>query len=901
MLQDCYVRIGRGRIAGCVPLTVSLLSSLYALPQAEEPDLLAVLQGIGDGFPWAGSLLVAPEQTATIVGTMLRQVMLSTRMLDPTEVAAEMLPEGSRARLHLSALRNLWATRPEIVPADLVVLKGFLAMGADDALQSVAIIRRSAAIGLSALELAVLDRLEQHHPSCSHDDLDYRRLITERLAPAAPASTLARHAQLSLRDATAGRVASDGSLCVLSVRDSVTEAEAAFAIVQRWLRTDPTLTPADVGIIVPETSIHTAHLAEVAVRCGLVLSGLPASTERRNVGAELVSLFLQCLRHPTPSMASASLHASILMPWGSLAGAEMARRIMSGEVTPYHGIELSRAGRAMRALLALPAPTTGSELADRLRRLMRRLGGNDISLQVQRAEARGWIAVLLREVVEDEQPPTWDRLIALASSYANGRGSRGSAFKGGIAVLHDAELPKRNFRRLLVLGFNDGFYPRKAGGNPLFLDSEVEAIAAATGLLLPSRQQALDHSLARFQRQLCAAIDQIVLLCSERDGTGKPLVPSASLALIARLIEGVDKPEAIVASVAQVDSAWDALIDWRRRSEPISAVRPDPPIYYDLGRDLLKLRRNDDDTPRPQSPSRLEKLLVSPLAWLLDELGAKHVVWQPENLHVMLRGTLAHGVFEDIFVAGLALPASEAAAAQVPTSLLSRIGAEAPFLLAPEWEVERQVLQAEIARAARHWARVLADLGASVVANEFWLNGELLGHPVHGKADCLLLLADGQPIVVDHKKSGSGTRRKRLRAGCDLQVELYRRMRPRARDANDGAPIGTLSALWTSVAGPAVAYHMMNDGGVLVNGLKSASAYVEDFSGDIAELALAQLDLRFKALRSGQLHTNASADGPHFYKRLALGTYALTDSPLIGAFTRQNDTPSAFLGLIDHE
>jgi hypothetical protein len=889
VFQDCYLRIGTAPLAGCLPLSAALIASLYALPQPDEPDLIAILQGTPGDWPWAGSLAVAPEQTAQAVGAMLRQVMLATARLDPAEVHAEALPQGSRARVHLGALRDLWRGRPEVAPGDLAVLRAFLDAGAGEALQPVTLIGDPDGAELSALERSVVARLALQHPSAGQADPDYRRLIGERMVPAAPADTLVGHVQRGLLDAGAHAAAPDDSLCVLAVRDSLTEAEAALAIVQRWLRETPGLGQGDIGIIVPEGGAHAAHLAEVAGACGLVLSGLPVTGATRNAGAELVLLFLQCLRRPVPAMAWAALHANPLMGWDSAVGARMARRIIAGEGDPYKGLELDRAGRAMRALLAMPSPETGAELAERLRKLMRRLGGQGTALQMQRAEARGWLAKLLREIAEDDQPPTWDRLIALAGSYGNGGATRGPVFAGGIAVLHDGELPKRRFRRLLVLGFNDGCYPRKAGGNPLFLDSEVELVAAATGLRLSSRQQALDGALVRFQRQLCAASEQIVLLCSERDGAGKPLVPAASLALIARLVAGV---EDWVTPIGRA-GVWDRLVDWRGRPEFKSATRAAPPLHYDLGRDLLTLRRKDDGTPRPQSPSRLEKLLVSPLAWVLEELGAKHVAWLPETLDVMGRGTLAHGVFEDLFPAGQPVPTPDQAEAGVPALLAARIAGEMRFLQAPEWEVERGVLQADIIRAARHWAQVLADLGAQVVANEFWLEGELLGHPVHGKADCLLLLGDGQPLVVDHKKSSSGTRRKRLKAGADLQVELYRRMRPRVEDGDNGDPGSAAAVL--GQGGAAVAYHMMNDRGVLVNGVNAPGEHLEAFDDGIAEVALDQLAVRFAALRAGQVHTNASADEAHFYKAVALGTYALADSPLVAAFTRDDDTPSAFL------
>ena len=126
-----------------------------------------------------------------------------------------------------------------------------------------------------------------------------------------------------------------------------------------------------------------------------------------------------------------------------------------------------------------------------------------------------------------------------------------------------------------------------------------------------------------------------MLLCSERDGVGKPLAPAAGLALVARLVAGVGKVEELIAPLADGGAAWDALVDWRLRPEFKSAKRVQPPVHYEFGRDLLRIRRDGEGQVRPQSPSRLETLLVSPLAWLLEELSTKPVDWQPEALDVM--------------------------------------------------------------------------------------------------------------------------------------------------------------------------------------------------------------------------------------------------------------------------
>jgi hypothetical protein len=325
-------------------------------------------------------------------------------------------------------------------------------------------------------------------------------------------------------------------------------------------------------------------------------------------------------------------------------------------------------------------------------------------------------------------------------------------------------------------------------------------------------------------------------------------------------------------------------------------------VHFELGTDLLTLRRKADGSPRAQSPSRLEKLLVSPLAWLLSELGAEHLSWQPERLDVMLRGSLAHEVFEHLFTANTPPPDDAAITSRVPDLLMERIRAIAPFLQSANWAVERAALEAEIIKAARHWAHLLATMGARVVGNEFWLQGTLFDHPVHGKADCLLALTNGQPVVIDYKKSSSGGRRDRLNKGWDLQVELYRRMAVRV-DGNSSTDVKdvarTLQA-WNRPA--AVAYHTLNDGNLLINGADGFDhAETERIDGEIARNAMALLKTRFTALRSGQLQTNTSADETYFTRKAALGAYAFEDSPLIRAFMRDHKDPSVTIGSGDDD
>ena len=879
-----------GTVTGCQPLSVSLLASLYVLPTFPDASIRECLDRDAERMPWGASYAIAPDQTVAAVANMLRDVMLTTPDMQPSSINIERLPEGSRARLHLESLRDLWAENEAAIPADLRVLKALLECDATDALQPVSIIWNRQNSNLTSLERRVLDHIESHHGKGTESDHDYRRLISDRDVPQASADTLLGHLQRNLINPDLRPMAADDSLCILSVRDSLAECEAAGGIVQHWLEQDATLRGSDIAILLADGGDHVFYLAEVFARAGLALSSLPGGDER-NIGAEAVLLFLQCRRRPAPAMALASLYSSPLLCWPPETGAQLATAVMDGDFTPRLAKALTGKEAALYDLIRSPSPTSSRQLAEQLRGFGQLLN-DDALLRDHMNEAKRRISRLIGELsAVPPGEPDWDRIIRIAADYRDTPSLRAPYHLGGATVLRSSEAPKRAYRKLLVLGFNDGCYPQAPAGNPFFLDSEIELIREATGLSLPSQAERLHGALDLLTRQLRAASEQTVILLSERNREGGSLAPSSSLPLITRLVEGADSPDAFVIPLDRADgSIWDRLICWQERPD-LSPMQQTPvPDGYDLGRNLLHLRQTEDGEPKPQSPSRLEKLLISPLAWVLDELGARHIPWQPEQLNVALRGSLAHEVFERLFVPGAPHPDDQDVEARVPDLLLDRIREIAPFLQSSAWVVERRTLETEIVKAAKHWSRALSSLGAEVVGNEFWLAGEIFGHPVRGKADCLIRLPDGLPVIVDYKKSGTTARRKRLKAQWDLQVDLYRRMSVQAdeRSRSDVHAIAACVEAWNDL--PAVAYHLLNDGGILVNGASDLTdAHVEIVEGDIAENARALIEERLRQLRAGQMVTNTADDEKFFKNKASLGVYALDSSPLVRAFMREGD------------
>lgn len=877
-------------VSGAIrPLTAELLRAVYLVPRPSAPfDLRDALAADGTA-PWSASLAVAPGETTAAVERALRELMLATRTLEPAEVDPSRLEAGSRARRHLEALLALWRSIGEALPDDLHAMRHVLRASAADALEPLPVLLAEGAT-LRPAERALVEHLIASHGAAPEAVAQAHAAAAAARQARAGAASLLGHVQRRLLDATVVRRARDGSLLVLGVRDDAMAADVAAGIAQGLLERHARLGPAGIGLLVPNDRTGAMHVAEAFGRAGLPLSGQTAPLDRKDLAGELLLHFLLARRSPAPAMALASLLASPLLPWPAEVGRELGRAIMAGDYQPRAAASLTGMARTIYGIIREEGDLRPKGLADELAVLENALPREPgLEPFVRRArELCGALRAVLATGTDAPEPP-WERLLAIAAPEPPSASAALVRTTGGVTVLGADEDPWREVSQLLVLGYAEGAYPGRAAGNPLFLDSEIALIRESCGIAMRSQAEAMRERLDLFRRQIGIASESAVFLAPYRDLAGGRLAPASSLPLVARCIVGIDDPEDLILDLDTTGAdGWPDIVP---RAPAVADTAPAPPAAETpriaLGRDLLELRRREDGGIRPQSPSRLETLIVSPLAWLLKELDAAEEVWAPEAADALRKGSLAHEVFERLFLPGAPLPAPEEIRDRVPRLLAERIRRTAPFLQASAWWLERGTLADEITRAALAWRSALHDAGAAIVANEFWLGGEVFGVGIHGKIDCLLRLADGQLVIVDHKKSGTRNRQGRLRAGWDLQVELYRRMaRGPAAARRDGA-VDEVAALLAAAPGVGVAYHLMNDGGILVQGaaLPAGQHVFTPVDDDISGAAIAKLLAEITALRRGQVTLNREGDRKFFKDTARMGLYAFDTSPLVGAFT----------------
>ena len=318
---------------------------------------------------------------------------------------------------------------------------------------------------------------------------------------------------------------------------------------------------------------------------------------------------------------------------------------------------------------------------------------------------------------------------------------------------------------------------------------------------------------------------------------------------------------------------------------------PQPPraiVMEDLefGRDLLALRRDAEGKPKPESPSSLETLMVSGLAWLLKRLEAEPLGWAPESANPLVLGTVAHKIFENLFQPGAALPTPEEIPRRVEALLDEVLKRQAPFLRGSQWSVERRNFAALTTKAALAWRDTLEQLGAEVLASEAWLKGEWSGIAVHGQTDLILGLPGDRLLVVDYKRSSSRKRLTQMQKGFDSQATLYRAM------LGSGGPThadrAELIARIAAARQVGVVYYMLNDQVALSDTALPGSAAVPGWrtlGNDIAGEAMTRIQQRIGEVRVGELRLNRDGDGEYFEKQAGIKPYALEVSPLIGLFS----------------
>jgi ATP-dependent helicase/nuclease subunit B len=881
-----------GLVVGSWPELLEWARRTYLLPEpGDDWDAIfrAALDDVEGAF-WKDSLSVAPAETMEAVLSALVQVISAT---DPERGLTDEIPNDfpDRPRRHLSDLRRLTKTLKDRLPPDLATLRAVLAAQPADALQHMRVHFLEGAPHLDRWQQSLVDKLNRDAGADDADpadpaDPDMRAALNQVLSHAnqkQPATALGI-LQSKLYTSARHDASLDGSAQWLGVRDFLQEAEVAAGIVQQMLAAHPELEPADIGLLIPDSFEYAVAVEDAFRLGGLALSGLPAERWRRDLGHEAVFHFLYCRQKPAPAMALAVCLSSPLMPWSRKVGARLAQAVMEGDYKLAPLDSASAPARKMLDLLRI-GDTRPETLAIALQEFTALLVDEDLhGTHVHRA--RSAAASLCARLYASQDIDWLELRRAVTPRFIRAEEATPDFNREGVTVWRESQEPWRGVRRLVVLGFARGAYPSSHRQSAVFSAEDLAVIRERTGLVLDTPAEVLARKRQQFVRQLRAASESVTFLIPRRDAMGANQPPSESLVFMSQLFAG---PESAQELIKELDSPEGrAQAAYLSLAPPAAPQPPRALLAKDLefGRDLLALRTDAAGNPKPQSPSSLETLMVSRLAWLLRHLDAEPLAWAPESSNPMLLGSVAHHVLECLFAPGRPLPDETQIRDSIETHIDEAVRQMAPFLRGALWQVEMRHFKELTTRAALAWRTVLNHLDAEVLACEAWLQGSWAGVPIHGQTDLILGLPGGRLLVVDYKRSKHAKRLAQMKNGYDCQAHLYRTMLQTGglKHGDDAA----LAARLRSAAAPGVVYFMLNDQVALSDALLPGCGAIPGWhvlDNDVAEHAMALIGRRLEEVRSGRLTLNRADDQAFFEKVAGLTPYALEKSPLIALFT----------------
>lgn len=856
---------------------ISVLQQVYLQTEATdtwETNIHATAKEMHDAF-WSKSLKVAEKETLSAISDALGSLLEGSVPGQSLSLdISKQLPV--RAGRHLQDLIRLHAKSGYILPPALSAISTLLVTPKPSLSRQVAVYHQSDIQHLSLWQKALLKKISDDCSLQPDPDLVHFHRSAFEMSGEKSADNLLSHLQKNLFLATQKKAMRDESIQWVAARDYLAEVEVAAGMIQSALRRDPSLKYADIGILLPTAAEYSQAVRAVFSSSGLPVSALTHTTILRDIGRETVLHFLLSVRKPAPVMSLASLVTSPLMPWTLEKGRILATRIMNGDVDLD---ELQHFARHLTSESIDPA-----ELNTALWSFSKFLTSSE-EMAVHLGRARQTISSI-RSLLQEEEVVPWEKILSVAAPEEFSGQVETIMTREGIAVFSEREEPWRQLRYLFILGFASGHYPKVTGLSSIFAESDLRIFNEEFGYSIETRTEIAQRRREQFRRQLMSASEKVTILMPRRDGMGESIHPSETLTFMAQLIEGVKSPDELV---YDLDSAAD--LD---RTDLLARAPESKPKYprtlaaedVTLPHNLLKMRVNKEGEQKPESPSGLETLMVSPLAWLLRRYNMEPKEWAPEELDMMGKGTLAHAVFEHLFAPGRSIPLESEIRDDVPSLLHNAITELMPFMLSPEWRVERRHLERDINEAALHWRAILTHLGATVIAVEVKLVGSLDGLPLTGNADLLLELPCGRMYVVDYKKSKSKDRRERMTKSYDSQANLYRVMLQTG--GIDGSAEELTEAMKQTEIG--AMYYLMNDQTALTDTsgwIKTGIGGVYEMGGGISVNAMEMIKERIAELEQGKIILNSATDEEWFKKNAGTKAYALDNSPLVRLFMKQ--------------
>ncbi len=650
----------------------------------------------------------------------------------------------------------------------------------------------------------------------------------------------------------------------LTCRDHVEEVEAVTSLIQTAL--DTGTVPERIAVVVPQGGDYELWLEKHFENAGTISSNVRHESEVFDWQSALIHDLLNTLAQPEASMALMSVMVNPLMPWSARMGHKFAvhcakrKSLTSDEETEQSLLDI---------IQNAPEKTTTSvidwlkAIAGLCRKnIYKGLNGQRMKGLIENTER------LLSLYDAEDFAERINRVLRQMPVATLESGENRIRYLNAINIIQDKEHLPFQVDQLFILGFNQDHYsyrPEHTGAIPR---EAWDSIASETGLAVPTMDASQEYWQKDFAELLNRAEKGVTFLRSTNNFLGESLEPSESLLDMALCFQEMEElaPEKLETPILR--SGHPLL-----RTEIVEIKEEATPELDDMEFDcnLQTARLDDNGDFGQESPSSLEKLMVSPLAWLLNRLYIESCIWKPETPDIRVQGNVAHKVFELFFND----PKNTMGESLINSLFDQAVNEEAPFLNTDRWSLKRAKLRDEVFGALNDLANWCDKLGWQVTHTEDEIEGSLWGIKVRGRVDAIL--SDGQQaLIIDYKKSKHTNRLTRLEKGYDLQTYIYRALYQQGHPGS------------TSLSG----YFTVNDATLVTDQALPGSGMLSMVQPRVtldaqSENAVAFVEERLKAIQDGMITLN-QADDVKEWRKLGITDYSTKDNPVIARFILDN-------------
>ncbi|MGR5258334.1 PD-(D/E)XK nuclease family protein [Vibrio astriarenae] len=685
---------------------------------------------------------------------------------------------------------------------------------------------------------------------------------------------------------------SSDNLSIISARDELEECQVLISRLHAVLDKQPS-SKSDIAVVLPKHSHHRQLLQSMMVDAGIAFSILSVASNEYQWDVlllkELIELFLvkKQAQGYVADIQYASMLVNPLMPWSVAFGQKQYRLYLSNkdylENAEYNQYIDDKYLSLLRLLFSpISHSANVVEWLESITPLLRVRGRYNQSSFIKQFDA---IKLSISDIANN------DEAIANISKHLDPQVVQTECenrwFLNSILLMSEQDMLIKPVEHLFVLGFNKGAFEVKPKVPGVFQLDQWRAISQAivptTETLhrltsLPDFFSPLlkdEPAIERLKRLFSGANCGIHISLSEQSFVGDALQPSSTLFEMAILLQketGID-PERLIKPVKHYPQAVPFLSYQAVSDEQCEALNETLPSALQLHKDLLAIHTDQQGVPRPESPTSLIRMMISPLAWLLDKQNIRSLAWEAEQCTPRIKGLVVHSVFEHHFDpdSTLNLESFDALFDHV-------IEKDAPFLNRSQWRLEKASLKSDTKRALTALVDWCDVDGWQSVTQEQKLTGEYFDLPIKGTVDAVFAKGDTK-LILDYKTSRTSGISGRINAGYDIQTQLYTEMVKQTSEDNGGKYI---SGYYSSTEQKIVSNYPIESKSALLSNIEPKYIAGINSSTQKAEEAI---KARISELRDGVVTLNQETDFPLWNKRghTDFEKYWLEEKPLLKA------------------